>query len=110
MLRLLDDTLNISGFGDRASVQNNNILAELIGRGEVMGDVDERYLEAAVQVPQAFDDGGAKRSIDHRYRLVGNDPSWLQEKRAGHHPPLPLTAAELVGIAPQRLLRTKADG
>ena len=50
MYRRLDDPFYIASFGNRPPIEDDNVLAHLIGCGEVMGDVDERDPKAPTQV------------------------------------------------------------
>jgi hypothetical protein len=80
MLRLLDDEADLAGLGDRPAVEDDDVLADLVRRRQVVRDVDQRDAEAAVQLAQALQDRRAQRCVDHRDRLVGDDQLRLQQQ------------------------------
>ncbi len=106
MLRLFDDQLHITDFGHRAAVQHDDVLGDLIGGRQVMGDVDQRDAEVAVQHLQRLQDGRAQRGVDHRDGLVGDDQLGLQKERAGDHDPLALTPRKLMRVPAKGVIRT----
>ena len=56
---------------------------------------------------QTFENGRAQRRVDHRHRLVGQEDARVEQQRARHHDALALTAAQLMRIAAERLLRAQ---
>src|SRR5262245_20043556 len=40
MSRLLDHQLYVTGLGDRASIEDDDVVADLVGRGQIVSDVD----------------------------------------------------------------------
>ena len=109
-MRPADDLLDVARLGDQAAIEHDDVLADLVGGRQVVGDVDQRDAEFVVELAQAPEDGGAERCVDHRDRLVGDDHARPDQERARHHDPLPLAAAQLMRIAAERLLRPQADG
>ena len=72
MFRLANDLLDVASFGDQAAIENNDVLTDLIGGGQIVRDVDQRDPEFIVQLAQAREDGRPERSIDHGDRFVGD--------------------------------------
>src|SRR5688500_3912842 len=109
VLGVLDDLLGIACFHDPTLMENDDAIADLVGGGQVMGDIDQRDTEILLELEQVAEDGDPQRGIDHRDRLVGDDHLWPEEERAGDHGPLPLAAAQLVRIASKGLFGAKAN-
>src|SRR5215212_3988499 len=110
MARVADDLLDAAGLRDGAPVQHHDVLADLVRGRQVVGDVDQRNAELAIQLHEAGEDRGAQRGIHHRDRLVGDDDARADDQGAGHHHPLALPPAELVRVPSERLLGPQADG
>ena len=70
-----------------------------------MRDIDERDTELPLQLDEALENRRPQRSVDHGDGLIGQENARVKQQGAGHHDPLPLTAAELMRIAAERLLR-----
>src|SRR5262249_55030420 len=87
----------------------NDVLTDLVGGGQIMGDVDNGDTQVAVEDLQAGQNGGAQRRVDHRHGLVGNDDARVAQQRTRHADALPLTAAELVREAPKRFVGAQSD-
>ena len=83
--------------------------ATLVGGCEVVRDVDDGDAKLAVELPDAVEDGGANRGIHHGYGFVRQDDTRLQHERPGHHGPLSLAAAELMGESSKSLIRPQAN-
>ena len=109
VLGALDHLLDVAGLDDRAAVEDDDVLADLIGRRQVVRDVDDRDAEVLRQLPQRPEDRRPERGVHHRHRLVGQDHARPQEERPRHHDPLALPAAELVREPPERLLGAEPD-
>ena len=60
MLWLLHDAADLADLGDGAAVEHDDVLADLVGGRQVVGDVYEREAERAVQLAEALEDGGAE--------------------------------------------------
>ena len=109
MLRLAHHLLDVARLGDEAAIEHDDVLADLVGGCQVVGDVDQRDAEFVVKLAQAAEDGGAQRGVDHRDRLVGDDHARPDEQGARHHDPLPLPAAQLMRIAAEGFLGPQPD-
>ena len=96
MPRLLDHQLHVTGLGDRPAIEHDDVVADLVGRRQVVRDVDDRDAQLGVHPAQRRQNGGAQRRVHHRYWLVGQDHARLQQERPRHHHALPLAAGELV--------------
>jgi hypothetical protein len=78
MVRLLDHEFYVAGLDDSSAVQHDNIVADLIGRCQVMGDVDEGNAVFQVHGTQCTKYGGTERSVYHRHGFVGHDEARAQ--------------------------------
>jgi len=110
MLGIAHDVLGSTGLGDHAAIEHDDVLADLIGRGQIVCDVNQRDSKFLVKLAQVAQDGRSQRGVDHRDRLIGDDNSWTDQKCARHHDALALPAAQLVRIAAERLFRPQTDG
>ncbi len=110
MLWLSNYQFDIARLRSGAAIEHNDVVADLIGRRQVMGDVDEGDAELLVELAQVIQDGGPEGGIDHRDRFVGDDQLGAQKERSCHHDTLALPSAQLVRVAPQGLLRAQSYG
>ena len=67
--------------------------------GQVMGDKKIGQIKFFLKVFQKVDDLGLDGDIQGRDRLVADDKTRLDRQGPGHPDPLPLPAAEFMGIA-----------
>lgn len=109
MFRLLDDGYYIALLGDNSSVEHDYLFADLVGGGEIVGDVDDGDAEFGVELSEVLEDGRPERGVDHRDRFVGDDKFGAQEKGTRDHHALPLSSAELVGVSTQGVPWVEAD-
>ena len=56
MLRVADDPSGVAGFGHRALVQDEDAVADLVGGGQVVGDVQEADAEIVLQLQHDVED------------------------------------------------------
>ena len=56
MLGVANHPLDRADLGHRPEVQNDNVLADLVGGGQVMGDVEDGDAEIAIERLQAGED------------------------------------------------------
>jgi len=108
VLGFMDDQVHIAGFHHRAPIEYDDIVADVIGGREIVGDVQKRNTVLAVQGAESLEQGGAQGGIHHRHRLIGDEELGLEQERSGHGDALALTSAQLVRKAPQGLLRPEA--
>ena len=108
VLRRLDDLLHGAHLDHRPLVHDQDGAAQLVRRGQVVGDVDEADAALPVDAEEGLQDGGAQGGVDHGDGLVGDDHLGVEEQGPGHHDALALAAAELVGVAAQGFLRAQA--
>ena len=107
--RRADHRLDIAGLDDAAGVEHHHRVGDLVGGGEVVGDVDQRDAGLVLQPQQQLQDGGAQRGVDHRDRFVGQDDLRIEQQRAGDHDALALPAGKLVRVAAKGFSRAQAD-
>jgi hypothetical protein len=55
VLGIFDDVLDVPDFGHAPSIEDDDILTDLVGRREIVGDVDDRDAELSVELPQALE-------------------------------------------------------
>ena len=66
-------------------------------------------LAPPLQLDQHREDLRAHRHVEHRHRLVADQPLGLEHQRRGDRHPLALAARELVRVALQEALRVEPD-
>ena len=96
MLRVVQHRAGVAAFDDLAGLHDDDAVADVVGGGEVVGDVDDRDAEVVAQRLEQVDDRHAERGVDHRHRLVGDDQRRLGDQRARDGDPLELAAGQLV--------------
>ena len=109
MLRIVEHRARVAAFHDAALPHDDDAVADIVGGGEVVGDVDDREAVAVAQVAQQVDDRGAQRGVDHRHRLVGHQQCRPGDQGARDGHPLELAARELVREAAADLGQREAD-
>jgi hypothetical protein len=93
MVGLLDYEFYVAGLDHRTTIQHNDIVADLIGRRQVMSDVDEGNAAFQVHSTQRAKDRGAEGSVHHRHGFVSHNETRAQQQGAGDHYPLALPTA-----------------
>jgi hypothetical protein len=79
MVGLLDHEFYVAGLDHRTAIQHNDVVADLIGGRQVMGDVDEGNAVFQVHSTQRAKDSGTEGSVHHRHRFVGHDEARAQQ-------------------------------
>ena len=102
---LLDHEFYVAGLDHRTTIQHDDIVADLIGRRQIMGDIDEGNAVFQVHGAQRTKDSGAEGSVHHRHGFVGYDEARAQQQGPCDHDPLALPTAQLVWEAAQGLFR-----
>ena len=106
----LSSTARASPAFDHAAVaHDDHAVADVVGGGQVVRDVDDRHAEIVAQRAEQVDDRHAQRRIDHRHRLVGHDQRGPRDQRARDGDALQLAARQLVRIASAHLGQRQAD-
>jgi hypothetical protein len=85
-------------FHNSAQVHDGHTMAEIADNGEIVGDEEVAQLMFLLQFLHQQEDLGLDRNIEGRDRFVRNDQFRPEDQSASNGDPLPLTAAELVGI------------
>lgn len=96
-------------FNNLTLAHDDDIVADIISRRQVMRDVDDRKPEFVFQPAEEVDDRHAQRGVDHRDRFVGHQQAGLGDQRAGDGDALQLAAGEFVGEAALHLFQRQAD-
>src|SRR5512143_713372 len=84
---------------DSSKVHHGDTIADMLHNGQVVGDDDVRKLEFFLNVFKKVNHLGLNRNIEGRDRLIADDQLRIEGKGPGNPDPLPLAAAELMGIA-----------
>ena len=92
---------------DISLLHDDDPVGDVVGRGQIVRDVDDRDPELVAQIPQQGDDRHSQRCVDHRHRLVGDEERWVGNERARNGHALKLSAGEFVCIAPGDLLEAE---
>ena len=74
-----------------------------------MGDEDQREAATLLQLREDGEDLRADRRVEHRDRLVADQPVGLEHERRGDRDPLALAAGELVRVALEVAFGIEAD-
>ena len=110
MLRVSDHLLRRSGLHDLALVEHHDVVRDMIGRGQVMRDVEYGDSVTVFQIVDVLQDRGAKAGINHRDGFVGNEKLWVQHQRSRHDQALALSAGKLVRIAAKNEIGIETHG
>src|SRR5262245_36152272 len=102
---LLDHEFYVAGLDHRTAVQYDDVVADLIGCRQVMGDVDEGNAAFQMHGAQRAKNGGTEGRVHHRHGFVGHDEARAQQQGPCYHHPLALPTAQLVREAAQGLFR-----
>ena len=73
MVGVLDHEFYVAGLDHRAAIQHDDVVADLIGRRQIVGDVDEGNAVFQVHGAQCAKDSGAEGRVHHRHGFVGYD-------------------------------------
>ena len=76
---------------------------------EVVGDEQQRQLARLLELEQHVQDLRAHGDVEHRDRLVADDPGRLEHERRGDRHALALAAGELVRVAVGEARRREPD-
>ena len=74
-----------------------------------MGDEDQRQPPPPLKLEQDGEDLRPDRGVEHRDRLVADQPVGLEHQRGGDRDPLALAAGELMRVALEVALGVEAD-
>ena len=88
---------------DLPGVHHEQLVGDVARRGDVVGDVEQRELEATAQVVKQGEHLESDGDVQHRDRLVGEEHAGAGGESAGERDPLPLAARELVGVLLEEL-------
>ena len=105
MGRLLGDLLGRAALHDLAGVHDQDLVGEVPGRGDVVGDVQHGQAEALAQVVEQVQHLEPDRDVQHGHRLVGQQHGRAGGQRPGERDPLALAAGQLVRVLDQEVLR-----
>ena len=103
--RRREQRLDAALLHDASRVHHDGPVAELGHEVEIVGDVDEREVQAAPEVMEQLDDLGLHGHVERGGRLVGNQQLRLAGKRHADEGALPHAAAQLVRVGPHDPLR-----
>ena len=109
MLRALDHVDRRSLLDDPAQIHDRDPVAQRPGEAEVVGDEDQRQVAAPLELEQHGEDLRPHRGVEHRDRLVADQPLGLEHQGRGDRDPLALAAGELVRVAVGEALGLEAD-
>ncbi|MCY1306514.1 hypothetical protein D9M70_563780 [compost metagenome] len=98
MGRIVDDLAGISPFDDLAGIHHRDILGDVAGGRDVVGDVEQAEVHLALHFAEQIEHAEAHGNVEHRGRLVGDDDLGLCRECAGDVDALALAARELVRV------------
>ena len=108
MLRALDHVGREPALDHPPEVHDRDPVAQRPGEAEVVGDEQQRQLAPALQLDQHGDDLRPHRGIEHRHRLVADQPLGLEHERRGDRHALALAARELMRVTVEEALGVEA--
>ena len=82
-------------------VQNEDLIGDVAGRGDVVGDVEHCQVETFAQLSEQAEDLQADGHVQHRHRLVREQHAGLDSQGTGDGDPLTLPAGKLVRVPVQ---------
>src|SRR5215218_7961561 len=94
-----DQLASRAGGGDAARLEPDHPVGEPARLGEIVGDQDDREVEALAQLRERRLDGARRLGVESRCRLVEEQDAGLERQRAGEHHPLLLAHREATGVA-----------
>ncbi len=101
MRRLREDGARLTHLHDLPQIHHGHATADVFDQPQIVRDEQVRQLEPLLQIEEQRDDLGLNRDVQRRHGLVGDHQRRAQRNRPRNANPLPLTAAELVGITRQ---------
>src|SRR5581483_7438731 len=105
VLRILVDRLGRPDLDDPPQVHDRDPVAEELRSRQVMGDVQVREVEVALQREHELEDLRADAHVEHRHRLVRDEQHRVQDDRPGNDRPLLLAPGEIRRVFVHELLR-----
>ena len=95
-------------FHEKAAQHDGDAVADVIGRGQVVRDVEDADLLLVAQLLEHVHDRHAQARIDHRDRLIGQDQARLGDEGPRHRDPLDLAARQLVRVTLAHLIERES--
>ena len=99
MLRRREQLRRLAHLDDPSQIHHRDPAADVLDQAEIVRDEQVGQLQSLLQFHQQIHDLRLHRDVERRHRLVGDDERRVQRQRAGQPDALPLSAAELVGVA-----------
>src|SRR5215813_6851667 len=96
MLWRPDDMLGWAIFNESRKVHDHGALRDVAHQRQIMRDIDCRQPEARLDLTHEVQNAGPHADIEHGDRLVGDDETRSEDKRAGQYDTLQLTTRKLV--------------
>ncbi len=90
VLGVFDHLLDVTGFGHPTLIQHHDVVGDLIRRGRIVGDIQDRDAVHLIELTQVLENRSPQRGVHHGDRLVGDDDLRMQHQGARHHDALPL--------------------
>ena len=104
MPRVGEDLLCRPDLHDPAEVHDRDPVAEILGAGQVVGDVDVAEVELVLEVEHQLQDLGPHRHVEHGDRLVGHQHVGIHDDRPRQHDPLLLPPRQVAWVLRQEQL------
>jgi hypothetical protein len=87
-----ENIIDRTDFDDAAPLHDGDAVAELSGAAQIVGEEEERQVEALAQIAEKVEDLRLTRDVERRNRLVGDDQLGIEAERAGDAAALALAA------------------
>src|SRR5580658_3238208 len=100
----LGDFLGRASLDDLSRVHDQDLVREVAGRGDVVGDIEHREPETPAEVVEQVEHLQPDRDVQHGHWFVGQQYARAGRQRPGERDPLALAAGQLVRVLGQELV------
>src|SRR5580704_1933390 len=104
MRRVLGDLLGRAALYDLSGVHDQDLVREVAGRGDIVGDIEHREPETLAEVVEQAEHLQADRDVEHGHWFVGEQHARPGGQRTGEGDPLALAAGQLMRVLGQEVL------
>src|SRR5579875_1952832 len=98
MLWMCEHVLGLPELDDRTLAHHGDVVTDVVGRCQVVGNVEKARLVALFKVAEQVDNEHAPRGIAHAHRLVRHDQSGMRYEGTGNRYTLEFTSGELIRV------------
>src|SRR5688500_13292118 len=107
---ICENSFSSAIFDDTASVHYGNVITDVLGGGQIVGDVKKAGLILLFQDKEQVNNVHSQRRIDHADRFVCNDDVGMRNKRTRNRYTLEFTARKLIGVFSSHVIVLESNG